>query len=89
MNKKDEIQKLIDAYDVAYFDYIRLKKLQIIAILLFFIGGFIIFLIINNKKTKLTRQKAQINRELDAVAHEIPIDDYLELKKKILMVANQ
>ena len=89
MTKKEEITLLIDKYDVAYSDYLSLKKFQIIAILLFFIGGFILFIVLNNKKRNLNTQKREITQMLDAISSEITTDEYLEIKQRIILIGRQ
>ncbi len=89
MTKKEELNDLINQYDVAYYDYANLKKYQIIAILVFFIGGFILFLVLNNKKKKMLQQKSEALRMLDSISTEITIDEFLECKQRIVMIGNQ
>ncbi len=89
MSKQEELSQLIDKYDVACYDYSHLKKYQIIGVLLFFIGGFILFLVLNNKKRKLNDQKNEVMQKLDVIATELSTDDYLSLRQRIIMVGRQ
>jgi hypothetical protein len=86
MTPKEEISQLIDKYDVACYDYASLKRMQILAVLLFFIGGFILFLILNNKKRKLNVQRQEVMQKLDSLTQDLSTDDYLELRQRIIRI---
>jgi hypothetical protein len=60
--------------------------MQILAVLLFFIGGFILFLILNNKKRKLNVQRQEVMQKLDSLTQDLSTDDYLELRQRIIRI---
>jgi hypothetical protein len=89
MSQKEEINQLIDKYEVACYDFSTLKKYQIFAIILFFIGGFVLFVIISNKKRKLFNQKKEIMRKLDALSSELSTEEFLEIKQRMIWAGRQ
>jgi hypothetical protein len=89
MTKKQEINQLVDKYEKACYDYSILKKYKIFAVIFFFIGGFVFFMILNYKKRKLFNQKKEIMRKMDGIYSEIPIEEYLELKQWIVWAGRQ
>jgi hypothetical protein len=89
MTKKEELLEQINQYDIAYFDYKALKKYLILALFLFFIGGFVLFLILQNKKNKLNKQHQLIVKTLNSLNSELPLDEYLVLFERVLKIGRE
>jgi hypothetical protein len=86
MDKKEELLQLIAQLEIDIDNYKSLKKYQIPAILLFFIGGFVLFLILMQKRKKLNTRKQVIVKLLNSLNDEIPLEEYLALFDKVLKI---